>query len=250
VHQRGPQSNITPGPQSEQRHPAAPAQRACEENRPTAARRDKPLLNKRILEKHRGTGRKTGSKMCSHSLRRCCRRPLHVRRTGWSSGSGRGCAISCGTTRGRLQVPNARLTSSTITRSVQHSNKKLCTRLLRSLLLISRHQLSYLPLFFHPASDYNPWNLKAFCSSSLDMWSCLCFSAGLQKRASHPSVAGAFHGLTLLANGISGTIWPDSPKSDLTKGVNSKETGNEGDLSTCFAIRQQSLVLQRWHCWV
>jgi hypothetical protein len=45
---------------------------------------------------------------------------------------------------------------------------------------------------------------------------------------------------TLLANGISGTIWPDSPKSDLTKGVNSKETGNEGELSTCFAIRQQS----------
>jgi hypothetical protein len=49
---------------------------------------------------------------------------------------------------------------------------------------------------------------------------------------------------TLLANGISGTIWPDSRKSDLTKGVNSKETGNEGELSTCFAIRQQSLFLQ------
>jgi hypothetical protein len=49
--------------------------------------------------------------------------------------------------------------------------------------------------------------------------------------------------LTLLANGISGTIWPDSRKSDLTKGVNSKETGNEGELSTCFAICQQS---QNW----
>jgi hypothetical protein len=55
---------------------------------------------------------------------------------------------------------------------------------------------------------------------------------------------GAAHFLTLLANGISGTIWPDSPKSDLTKGVNSKETGNEGELSTCFAIRQQSPFLQ------
>jgi hypothetical protein len=50
---------------------------------------------------------------------------------------------------------------------------------------------------------------------------------------------------TLLANGISGTIWPDSPKSDLTKGVNSKETGNEGELSTCFAIRQQSQKMKR-----
>jgi hypothetical protein len=50
---------------------------------------------------------------------------------------------------------------------------------------------------------------------------------------------------TLLANGISGTIWPDSPKSDLTKGVNSKETGNEGELSTCFAIRQQSQTMKR-----
>jgi hypothetical protein len=66
---------------------------------------------------------------------------------------------------------------------------------------------------------------------------------------------------TLLANGISGTIWPDSPKSDLTKGVNSKETGNEGELSTCFAIRQQSQTMKRtlgerelanliWETWI